>query len=78
MTESAKNQRKYFGIESEQLNEIISIGKQYTDSYKILGNGWGGNVLFICEKNKAPKLVEDLISDFYLNEKNKILLSDDV
>lgn len=47
-------------------------------AHKIIGNGWGGNVLFICEKSKATKLVDEVINNFYLSEENKILLSDDL
>lgn len=43
-----------------------------------MGNGWGGNVLFICEKAKTSKLIDEIINTFYLSEENKILLSDDL
>lgn len=47
-------------------------------AHKIVGNGWGGNVLLLCERAKATKLVDELMSHFYLSEENKILLSDDL
>ena len=37
-------------------------------AHKIIGNGWGGNVLFLCQKDKADKLVEEVINSFYLSE----------
>jgi galactokinase len=47
-------------------------------AYKIVGNGWGGNVLFLCEKAKAGKLIEEVMKNFYLSEENRVLLSDDL
>ena len=46
--------------------------------WKIIGNGWGGNVLFLCKSNHAEKLVEELTNEFYMSPQNKILLSDDI
>ena len=57
---------------------MIGIVKDLTLGWKIVGNGWGGNVLFLCKKHYGDKVVDELINEFYNNEKNKILLSDDV
>jgi galactokinase/mevalonate kinase-like predicted kinase len=57
---------------------LIEVGKPWSAAYKIIGNGWGGNVLFICEKSKSSSLVDELINKFYLSSENKVLLSDDL
>ena len=36
------------GIGSEQIDLLIEIAKPWNLAHKILGNGWGGNVVFIC------------------------------
>ena len=57
---------------------MIKIGKDLSLGWKIIGNGWGGNVIFICKKNYAEKLLEELTNSFYTSEENKVLLSDDI
>ena len=57
---------------------MIDTVKDLVLGWKIVGNGWGGNVLFLCKKYHASKVVDQLTNEFYTNEKNKVLLSDDI
>ena len=43
------------------------MGKHWSLAHKIIGNGWGGNVMFLCEKSKSAKLVDEVIKEFYLS-----------
>ena len=48
INESFRNQVELLGIGSEQIELLIDIGKSSALAHKIIGNGWGGNVLFVC------------------------------
>lgn len=34
--------------------------------------------MIVCQKNKSEKIVQELVNKFYMNQKNKVLLSDDI
>ena len=78
MKDSYNNQVKHLGVGSEQIEQLIEAASGCSLAHKIVGNGWGGNVVFLCEKAKASKLIDKVIGSFYLSEENKILLSDDL
>lgn len=78
VNKSYENSQKYLENNSEQLQEMIGLVKSLSLGYKIIGDGWGGNLLILCEKNKSRHIVDVLNKEFYLTEKNKILLSDEL
>ena len=57
---------------------MIRLVKSLSVGYKIIGDGWGGNLFILCEKNKSRHIVDILYKEFYLSEKNKVLFSDDL
>lgn len=79
MTESficSKNNYQNISEETENLRNIM-------DSYGLKGirlahEGWGGCLIGLVEKTKSKLIVEGIMKDYYLQEKNKIFLSDDL
>jgi galactokinase/mevalonate kinase-like predicted kinase len=57
---------------------MIQIIKDLASSWKIVGDGWGGYLLILCEKEKSSHIINELVKEFYMSNKNKVLLSDDV
>ena len=78
INKSYENSQLFLENNSEQLQEIIGLVKSLSVAYKIIGDGWGGNLLILCEKNKSRHILDILYKEFYLSEKNKILLSDEL
>lgn len=68
VNQSYRNQVELLGIGSEQIEALVEVAAPWIVGQKIVGNGWGGNVLLLCEKSKATKLVDELIGKFYLSE----------
>ena len=78
LKESYSNQVELLEVGSEQIEGLVEAAGEWAKAWKIVGNGWGGNVVFLCEKGEEGKLVEQVIERFYLAEENRILLSDDL
>lgn len=57
---------------------MIKIIQDMARAWKIIGDGWGGYLLIICESSKSRQIVDELAREFYMSEKNRVLLSDDV
>ena len=47
---------------------MIELVKDLAKCWKIIGDGWGGNLLMICEKGKGRHIVDVLYKEFYLSE----------
>lgn len=57
---------------------MIDIFKDLAKGWKIIGDGWGGNLLILCERSMSKHIVEELTKNFYLSPQNQVLLSDDI
>lgn len=57
---------------------MIKLIENISECQKIVGNGWGGYLLILTTKNKTKSVYDVLINDFYMSERNRILLSDDI
>lgn len=41
----------------------------------MVGNGWGGNVVFYVEQKKVDAYIDSLVKDYYLAKENQIFIS---
>lgn len=57
---------------------MLSVVSGLVLATKIVGDGWGGYLLLVCEKGKGEEVVGKLVKEYYLGERNRVLLSDDV
>ena len=46
---------------------MMGLVKSLVKGCKIVGDGWGGNLLILCEKNKSRHVVDVLYKEFYLS-----------
>jgi galactokinase len=75
---SQRNQSELLGSGSEQIDRLVEAAAPISLAHRVVGSGWGGNVVFFCPKGKSGLLVEELIEKFYLHTDNRVLLSDDL
>lgn len=79
MNESYISEKDNFECISEEALEL----KKVLDSYGVLGcrlssDGWGGPMIGFVDRTKIKIIIDSIMKEYYLSEKNKIFINDDL
>ncbi|EGR33578.1 hypothetical protein IMG5_048810, partial [Ichthyophthirius multifiliis] len=78
--QSEKSMKENLEAESLECSKLQSLMTQLgCKCTKVIGEGWGGSVLGIVEKEKGDKIVEFIMNEYYCAKENKhLMIADDL
>jgi galactokinase len=78
MNQSQKSCEELYDNSSDEMKKLVEICNTMSYGSRMSGWGWGGCCIALTKESDCEKLVDQIISQYYLNKENHLAITDDL